>query len=62
MDDIFSSSFNDDLFNTVSIFDLGIDHSIGCNEINPASGLPMIGDGIGGVDVCGTPYGFSDGQ
>lgn len=29
------------------------------DEINPASGLPMIG-GIGGLDVAGDPYGFSD--
>lgn len=26
--------------------------------INPATGLPMIGDGIGGIDVGGNPYGF----
>lgn len=25
--------------------------------INPATGLPMIGDGYGGVDVGGSPYG-----
>jgi hypothetical protein len=60
MDDIFSSTFSDDLLNSCSIFDSGIDHSIGCNEINPASGLPMVGDDIGGVDVCGNPYGCSD--
>ncbi len=28
------------------------------SEINPASGLPMIG-GSGGVDVAGNPYGFN---
>ncbi|MCF8175215.1 MAG: hypothetical protein K9K30_08250 [Burkholderiaceae bacterium] len=27
------------------------------SSINPASGLPMIGDGIGGVDVAGNPWG-----
>lgn len=27
-------------------------------EINPATGLPMLGDGIGGIDVVGNPYGF----
>jgi len=26
-------------------------------EINPATGLPMAGRGIGGVDVSGNPYG-----
>lgn len=26
-------------------------------EINPATGLPMVGD-IGGVDVGGSPYGM----
>lgn len=26
--------------------------------INPATGLPMVGDGIGGIDVGGNPYGF----
>ncbi len=25
--------------------------------INPATGLPMTGDGYGGVDVGGSPYG-----
>jgi len=24
---------------------------------NPATGLPMLGDSIGGVDVGGSPYG-----
>ena len=27
-------------------------------DINPATGLPMVGDGIGGVDVGGSPYGI----
>ena len=26
-------------------------------DINPATGLPMLGD-CGGVDVCGNPYGM----
>ena len=26
--------------------------------INPATGLPMVGDRIGGIDVGGNPYGF----
>jgi hypothetical protein len=30
---------------------------MGAIEINPATGLPMIGDGCGGVDVAGNPYG-----
>ncbi len=32
-----------------------VDHSMGC-DINPASGLPMVG-GCCGVDVSGNPYG-----
>lgn len=28
-------------------------------EINPATGLPMMG-GIGGIDVAGNPYGFDN--
>lgn len=27
-------------------------------DINPATGLPMLNDGIGGLDVGGNPYGF----
>ncbi|MGK8204318.1 peptidase [Burkholderia cenocepacia] len=27
------------------------------STINPATGLPMIDDGYGGVDVGGSPYG-----
>lgn len=30
----------------------------GITDINPATGLPMVGDGIGGVDVGGSPYGI----
>ena len=36
------------------------DFNTSLTEINPASGLPMVGDGIGGVDVAGNPYGFDD--
>jgi len=25
--------------------------------VNPSTGLPMVGDGFGGVDVGGSPYG-----
>ena len=28
-------------------------------EVNPATGLPMIGDDIGGIDVFGNPYGMN---
>ena len=31
-------------------------HDDGC-DINPASGLPMVG-GCGGVDITGSPYGI----
>ncbi len=27
-------------------------------DINPATGLPMVNDGIGGIDVEGNPYGY----
>jgi hypothetical protein len=27
------------------------------SEINPATGLPMIGDGMSGVDIGGSPFG-----
>jgi hypothetical protein len=27
-------------------------------DINPATGLPLINDGIGGTDVGGNPYGY----
>lgn len=30
----------------------------GCCEVNPATGLPMLG-GCGGVDVAGNPYGVN---
>lgn len=26
-------------------------------DINPATGLPMVGDVVGGLDVAGNPYG-----
>jgi len=28
-----------------------------CNPINPATGLPMTNDNVGGVDVGGSPWG-----
>jgi len=28
------------------------------HQINPATGLPMIDDGFGGVDVGGSPWGM----
>lgn len=31
----------------------------GLSEINPATGLPMMG-GVGGIDVAGNPYGFDN--
>lgn len=30
------------------------------NPINPATGLPMADDSFGGVDVGGSPYGYSN--
>lgn len=30
------------------------------NQINPATGLPMISGDTSGVDVAGNPYGFND--
>jgi len=38
----------------------GIEHDFGTSSgcsINPASGLPMIGDDCAGIDVAGNPYG-----
>lgn len=35
----------------------GGDMTPAVTEINPATGLPMLGD-IGGVDVMGNPYGI----
>jgi len=29
-------------------------------EINPASGLPMLGPTFAGVDIAGNPYGMAD--
>lgn len=49
------------IFSDFSIFGFGAaDDSMSRTEINPATGLPMIGGGIGGVDVGGNPYGCSD--
>ena len=46
-DDMFSSSGCSSLFSDSDLF----------SSINPASGLPMMGDDIGGVDVAGNPWG-----
>lgn len=46
-DDMFSCSTSSSLFDDSSHF----------TSINPGSGLPMIGDGIGGFDVGGNPWG-----
>lgn len=37
--------------------DVSIESSGGFCTINPASGLPMIGDDCGGTDVMGNPFG-----
>ena len=62
--DSFSSSSTD--FSSGSLFDSSsslFDDSCGgfstMTDINPASGLPMVG-GTGGVDVAGNPYGCSE--
>lgn len=67
-------SFNDGLFAASGLGDAGHDDShwlrhdtnwlhdeIECGHscINPATGLPMIGDSPGGFDVGGNAYGFS---
>ena len=31
--------------------------TMSCNPINPATGLPMTNDNVGGVDVGGSPWG-----
>jgi hypothetical protein len=46
-DDMFSSSDCSSLFSDSDHF----------GSINPASGLPMMGDDIGGVDVAGNSWG-----
>ena len=38
---------------------MSTDYTITTDDVNGASGLPMI-DGIGGVDTNGNPCGFSD--
>lgn len=53
-------SFFDRISEPFSAFDWH--HDISSTEptqINPATGLPMTGPGIGGVDVGGNPYGTS---
>ncbi|MFZ2974631.1 MAG: hypothetical protein WA049_18525 [Ferribacterium limneticum] len=37
---------------------LSTDEPMKTIEINPATGLPMIGDDCGGIDVAGNPYGI----
>jgi|SRR5690554_2281563 len=49
----FDNQDNFTLFESGSLGMLGDDFSI-----NPASGLPMLDGGIGGLDVGGNPYGF----
>jgi hypothetical protein len=57
MDAFASESLSDDGFSSISSWsdDDGFEFSNSC--INPATGLPMIGDSCGGVDVMGNPYG-----
>ncbi|MDY0208362.1 MAG: hypothetical protein RBR82_17330 [Pseudomonas sp.] len=50
--DAFSSDVDDPFFSSS-----GDDFSSGISQINPATGLPMVGDSIGGIDVGGNPYG-----
>ena len=50
------------MFNWISDFfsDLSSDtgrSDIEASQINPATGLPMVGSGIGGVDAGGNPWG-----
>lgn len=37
-------------------------HQLTAFDINPATGLPMVNDGIGGIDVGGNPYGYDLGS
>jgi len=48
--------FDDDMSSCSTSSSL-FDDSSHCTSINPASGLPMIGDGIGGFDVGGNLWG-----
>jgi hypothetical protein len=52
-DEIFSSSIDDPFISSSSI-----ELDSGVSQINPATGLPMVGDSIGGIDVGGNPYGI----
>tara|TARA_R110001599_G_scaffold77094_1_gene210680 strand:+ start:382 stop:747 length:366 start_codon:yes stop_codon:yes gene_type:complete len=50
--------FDDDPDHSFTLFD---SESLSPQEtdlINPATGLPMLGGDIGGIDVGGNPYGF----
>ncbi|MDD3595606.1 hypothetical protein [Sulfuricurvum sp.] len=51
--DIFNPNDNSDLF-TQNDNSFGYHQRHQGIEINPATGLPMMGD----IDVCGNPYGF----
>lgn len=67
-DDLFESSgfssHSSTAFSDGSTIDTSLDNGdigstfSGITHINPATGLPMVGDGIGGFDVGGSPYGF----
>lgn len=51
--------FDDDMFSTGDCSSIFSDSDF-FSSINPASGLPMMGDGIGGIDVVGNPWGCDD--
>ena len=54
-----SMAFSDDSTLDASFGNVDIGSTFsGITDINPATGLPMVGDGIGGVDVGGSPYGI----
>jgi len=50
-------NFLRDLFSSDAGRVQGID-DMTVTVINPATGLPMLGDSIGGVDVGGSPFGM----
>lgn len=48
-----------DLLGGLLSSDTGPAHQIyDVTVINPATGLPMLDNSVGGVDVCGSPFGF----
>ena len=62
--DLFSSTSiasHSDSTSTGSLFSGSEPTGLGSRSmvINPATGLPMVGDSTGGVDVGGSPYGQS---